>query len=122
LAVGAPVNRAVVGQAVTFTATVRGPAGSGAPTGTVVFMDGDVILGRGEVQADGTATFTTSFATAGGHAITASYSGDANLAASSQAPTEQVDAPATLPAPATAPAASAHPVRAGKVRTFTAPG
>src|SRR5262249_57685008 len=102
------LNRAGVGQAVTFTATVRGPAGSGTPTGTVVFMDGNVILGRGQVQADGTATFTTSFATAGGHAITASYSGDANFPASSQAFTQQVNAPApaaTTTAPSTAPAA-----------------
>jgi hypothetical protein len=94
VALGASVNPAVVGQAVTLTATVRDPAGSGVPTGTVVFTDGNVILGRGEVQADGTATFTTSFATAGGHAITASYSGDANFAASSQSLTEQVNAPA----------------------------
>jgi hypothetical protein len=93
-ALASSLNPAVVGQAVTFTATVRGPAGSGTPTGTVVFTEGNVTLGRGEVQADGTATFTTSFATAGGHAITASYSGDANFAASSQAFTEQVNAPA----------------------------
>src|SRR5262249_51609692 len=92
VAVVSSLNPAVVGQAVTLTATVRGPAGSGAPTGQVVFTDGNVILGRGQVQADGTATFTTSFATAGGHAITASYSGDDNFAASSQAFTEQVNA------------------------------
>src|SRR5262249_57934954 len=63
-------NPAVVGQAVTFTATVRGPAGSGTPTGTVTFMDGNVVLGTFAVGADGTATGTTNFATAGGHALT----------------------------------------------------
>jgi hypothetical protein len=114
------VNPAVVGQAVTFTATVRGPAGSGTPTGTVVFMDGNVILGRGAVGPGGTAMFTTSFATAGGHAITASYSGDANFAASSQALTEQVNAPVTPQATTTALVASANPVVVGQSVTFTA--
>src|SRR5262249_52294105 len=58
------------------------------------FKDGTVVLGTFAVGADGTARVTTSFATAGGHTITASYSGDANFAASSQAFTEQVNAPA----------------------------
>src|SRR5262249_55828823 len=113
------LNRAGVGQAVTFTATVRGPAGSGTPTGTVVFMDGNVILGRGEVQADGTATFTTTFAAAGGHAITASYSGDANFAASSQALTLQVNTPAPA-ATNTTLRPSAATVVFGQAETLTA--
>src|SRR5262249_5801252 len=92
---GSSVNPAVTGQAVTFTATVAAVArGAGTPTGSVTFMDGNVVLGTFTVGADGTAMVTTSFATAGGHAITASYSGDANFAASSQALTEQVNAPA----------------------------
>jgi hypothetical protein len=119
VAVAPSLNPAVVGQTVTLTATVRGPAGSGAPTGTVVFTDGDVILGRGEVQADGTATFTTSFATAGGHAITASYSGDANFAASSQAFTEQVNAPAPAATTTTLRASAATAVF-GQDETLTA--
>ena len=45
------------------------------------------------VGPGGTATFTTSFAAAGGHAITAFYSGAPNfVASSSQALTEQVSA------------------------------
>src|SRR5262245_32552045 len=119
VALAPSLNPAVVGQAVTFTATVRGPAGSGAPTGTVVFQDGNVTLGRGEVQADGTATFTTSFATAGGHAITASYSGDANFAASAQALTEQVNAP-TAATTTTALRASAPTAVFGQAETLTA--
>src|SRR5262249_40034960 len=96
VALGSSVNPAVTGQVVTFTATVAAVApGAGTPTGTVTFQDGYVVLGTFTVGADGTAMVTTSFATAGGHAITASYSGDANLQASTSAVlTEQVNAPA----------------------------
>jgi hypothetical protein len=67
-----PVN---VGAAVTFTATVTGFN----PTGTVNFMNAGVtITGCGAVTlALGGAQCTTSFASAGTKAITASYSGDA---------------------------------------------
>src|SRR5262249_39046452 len=117
---GSSVNPAVTGQAVTFTATVAAVApGAGTPTGSVTFMDGNVVLGTFTVGADGTAMVTTSFATAGGHAITASYSGDANFAASSQALTEEVNAPAPA-ATTTTLSASANPVRVGQAATFTA--
>ena len=79
------VNPAVIGQAVTFTATVAVVApGAGTPTGTVTFMDGGVFLGTVAVGADGTATFTTSFAAESDHAITATYNGDQNFAGNSQ--------------------------------------
>jgi hypothetical protein len=118
---GSSVNPAATGQAVTFTATVAVVSpGAGTPTGTVTFMDGNVVLGRFTVGAGGTATVTTSFATAGGHAITASYSGDANFAASSQALSEQVNAPTTRQATTTALLASANPVLVGQSVTFTA--
>ena len=75
VALASSVNPAVTGQAVTFTATVAAVApGAGTPTGKVTFMDGNVILGTVAVGAGGTATFTTSFAAAGGHVITAVYS------------------------------------------------
>src|SRR5262249_4182124 len=75
------VHPPVPGQWGTFTATVSvlGP-GMGLTSGTVTFMDGNVVLGTASVNPfSGTARFTTSFAAAGGHAITAIYSGDANL-------------------------------------------
>jgi hypothetical protein len=53
--------------------------GAGTPTGTVTFKDGNVVLGTAPVGADGTARFTTSFAAAGNHAITAVYGGDGNF-------------------------------------------
>ena len=120
VALGASRNPAVVGQAVTFTAMVRGPAGSGTPTGTVTFLDGAILLGTVAVGADGTATFTTSFAATGGHVITAVYSGATAFVTSSQVLTEQVNAPTTPKATTTALLASANPVRVGQAVTFTA--
>ena len=121
VALASSVNPAVTGQAVTFTATVAAVApGAGTPTGTVTFKDGNVVLGTVAVGAGGTATFTTSFAAAGGHAITAVYSGDPNFVGSSQALTEQVNAPTTPKATTTALLASANPARVGQAVTFTA--
>jgi Bacterial Ig-like domain (group 3)/Domain of unknown function (DUF4214)/RTX calcium-binding nonapeptide repeat (4 copies) len=91
VALSSSVNPAVTGQAVTFRATVAAVApGAGTPTGTVTFQDGDAVLGTVAVGVDGLATLTTRFATAGGHAITAVYSGDQNFVASSQVLTETV--------------------------------
>jgi hypothetical protein len=115
------VNPAVTDQAVTFTATLAAVApGAGTPTGTVTFRDGAVILGTVAVGADGTATFTTSFAAAGDHAVTAVYSGDQNFVDSSQALTEQVNAPTSPKATTTTLLASANPVMVGQAVTFTA--
>src|SRR5262249_49189892 len=78
----------------TATVSVLAP-GAGVPAGTVTFMDGNVVLGTAAVGRSGTATFTTSFVAAGGHAITAVYNGDPNFVGSSQAITEHVSAGAT---------------------------
>src|SRR5262249_25011606 len=80
VALKSSVNPAVTGQAVTFTATVAAVApGASTPTGTVTFQDGNVILGTVAVGTGGKATFTTSFAAAGGHVITAVYNGAVNF-------------------------------------------
>ncbi len=129
VALGSSVNSAVTGQAVTFTATVAAVApGSGTPlgvsgsvfTGTVTFTDGNVILGTVAVGFSGRATLTTSFAAAGGHAITAIYSGDGNFVGSSQALTEQLNAATTRKATTTGLVASANLVVVGQPVTFTA--
>ena len=71
-----------MGQSVTFTATVGG-FGGGAITGTVQFKDGGVNLGSPvAVSAAGQAQYATSALTAGAHTITAVYSGNVNLGAS----------------------------------------
>jgi hypothetical protein len=69
------------GQSVTLTATITG-ATSGAPTGTVTFLDGTAVLGTSPV-AGGVATYATTALLSGSHVITANYSGDSNFAASS---------------------------------------
>jgi hypothetical protein len=105
---------------VTFTATVSVLApGMGVPTGTVTFKDGNVVLGTVPVGLN-KAALATSFAAAGGHAITAVYSGEASLVGSSQALTEQVIAPTTPQATMTALAASINPAVVGQAVTFTA--
>jgi hypothetical protein len=73
-------NPAPVGVAVTLTATVT--CTGFPPTGNVTFFDGPDLLTTVEVDNMGHATFITPFATAGGHQITASYSGNPNCAAS----------------------------------------
>ena len=82
-AVASSVNPSVTGQSVTVTATVSVVApGSGAPTGTVAFLDnGTTIAGCAAqvVSGTGTATCGDAFASAGAETITAVYSGDADF-------------------------------------------
>jgi hypothetical protein len=73
------VNPSVLGNAVIFTATVPAPA-----TGTVVFSDGNTVLGTGTI-ASGIATLTTSSLAVGTHQVTAVYSGDVNYNAGATA-------------------------------------
>jgi hypothetical protein len=120
VALASSLNPALTGQAVTFRVGVAAVApGAGTPTGTVTFKDGTLVLGTVQVGPGGQATFTIGFAVAGGHAITASYSGDANFVGSSQALTEQVTAP-TPQTTTTALAASVNLPRVGQTVTFTA--
>ena len=80
--VSSSANPAVVGQSVTFTATVSAAApGSGTPTGTVIFYDGSTALDT-ETLSGGTASFTTSALALGDHAISVGYGGGANFSAS----------------------------------------
>lgn len=76
-------NPAVIGQSVTFTATVTPtPAFNATPTGNVFFtVDGGAAM-NGTSIGGGKWTFTTSFATPGTHNIVATYGGDVNYAIS----------------------------------------
>ena len=68
---------AVLGQEVTFTATVTGNDTAGTPTGTVQFKDNGNDLGTAQtLNNEGKATYTTSNLEIGEHKITAVYSGD----------------------------------------------
>lgn len=73
-------NPSLVGQPVTFTATVSGAS----PTGSVQFLNGGTLLGTGALTGN-TAVLVTSALGQGVHAITAAYAGDAD------------DAPSTSP-------------------------
>jgi hypothetical protein len=73
-------NPSVVGQAVTFTATLSVGPGAPTPTGTVDFREGNTDLTPGGVTLSGKqATFSTSALGAAKHIITAIYSGDSNV-------------------------------------------
>ena len=89
-------NPATVGLPITFTATVSSAApGTGAPTGTITFLDGTTTLGTVSL-ANGTAAFSTSTLSSGSQTITASYSGDSTHA-SAQASLAQVIRSAWIP-------------------------
>jgi RHS repeat-associated protein len=100
----------VVGETVTFTATVTG----GLPTGTVAFQDGSTAMGSAPLN-NGVATFSTASLTAGSHNITASYGGDANNRSSSKSITQSVIVSST-----TSLSSSANPAANGQQVTFTA--
>jgi hypothetical protein len=81
LTINSSSNPAYAGDPVTFTATVSGPAGAPAPTGTVTFsIDGQVFATVNLVN--GQASINKSFAE-GTYNITASYSGDSVYSPSS---------------------------------------
>jgi hypothetical protein len=85
------------GTAVTFTATVTS-AGGVVPTGTVTFYDGSTPLGTVPVDSNGTATFTTSGLTPGGHPITAVYTpGAPTFLPSLSPPLTQTVSPPVIP-------------------------
>ena len=82
-------NPSVVGQSVTFTATVT--AASGTPTGTVTFFAGGVSLGTVALDANGRASFSGPFNAAGTYSPFAIYNGSAGtFLASTSSPLTQV--------------------------------
>src|SRR5262249_36777906 len=82
ITVTASPSPSLVGQSVTFTATVAviAPA-TGTPTGTVAFNDVATPINTATLNGAGVATISTSGLAAGDQPITASYSGDPAFAA-----------------------------------------
>ncbi|MGP4002595.1 Ig-like domain-containing protein, partial [Streptomyces sp. 8N706] len=106
----------VVGQTVTFTATVTDPLAVFTPTGTVDFViDGGPPV-TVALDGGGQATLSTSSLSAGPHTAVATYSGDANLDPSSDTDTQQVNPAATT----TTLTSSPNPSVCGEPVTFTA--
>jgi hypothetical protein len=111
------VNPTGFGQTATFTATVTAAApGSGAPTGTVTFLDGGASIASGTLSG-GSATFSTSTLSVGMHTITVSYSGDSNFNSSTSSAITQTVTKASTTTTLTS---SANPSGAGQPVTFTA--
>lgn len=73
-------TNSISGRPITLTANVTA-LGDSAPTGTVNFMNGNILLGT-ESLNNGTALFTTSTLGIGADNVTALYSGDSNNTAS----------------------------------------
>lgn len=72
-------NPSLVGQTVTFTATVQGSLlTTPAPSGSVLFKDGTTALGSASLTG-GIASFTISTLSQGTHNVVAMYSGDADF-------------------------------------------
>ena len=84
------LNPAAVGQSVTFTATLASTNNGATPTGTVTFKEGASVLAANVPLVNGVASFTTAFAAAGSHFITAEYSGDGTYTAGSTTLVESV--------------------------------
>jgi subtilisin family serine protease len=100
------------GETVTFTATVS----PSAATGTVTFSDGTVTLGTAALNAGGVATYSVSGLPAGGHTITAAYSGDGSYQPSSGTASCTVERAGS----ATTLGSSPNPSIEGQTVTFTA--
>jgi hypothetical protein len=108
------LNPSLLGQAVTFTASVASGSGAVVPTGDVTFSDGATVLGTVALSG-GSAQVTVSTLTLGSHTIQASYAGATGLAASSASLTQAVqDTTATTLTSSANPSTHAQPV------TFTA--
>jgi hypothetical protein len=116
--VASSANPSVVGQSVTFTASVTASApSSGTPTGTVTFMDGATTLGTGTLNGSGQTTLATSALTLGSHSITVVYGGDTNYTTSTSSTlTQTINQAATT----SSVASSANPSVFGQSVTFTA--
>jgi hypothetical protein len=83
-------NPAVIGESVTYIATVTSQYG-GAATGTVMFQDGGTTIATVTLTANH-AAYSAKYQRAGLHAITATYTGDAsNMGSVSSTLMEQIN-------------------------------
>jgi FtsP/CotA-like multicopper oxidase with cupredoxin domain len=87
-------NPSLVGENVTFTATVSPVLATGIPSGTVLFTANGVTASVA-LDAAGVATFSTATLPAGTYTITADYSGDAIFLPSTGSVTQTVNKAAT---------------------------
>jgi hypothetical protein len=114
--IAAAPNPSTYGQDVTFTATIAATT-SGTPTGDVTFKEGAAALGTATLNGGGVAALVTHTLTAGTHAVTVTYAGDANHAGGAAATVSQV---VTVRSTTTILASSPRPSTAGQAITLTA--
>ena len=117
-------NPSVFGQSVTLTATVSANApGSGAPAGSVTFMDGTTTLGTVTVSG-GSASYSTTKLAPGHASVTATYNGNASFITGTAGLTQIINQDSTTTAVSSSPSISVY----GQSVTFsvtvsaTAPG
>jgi hypothetical protein len=107
------LNPSVMGQALTFTATVSSGAGAPPSGETITFKSGSVVLGTASLSG-GMAALTTSSLAAGIYTVTASYPGDAKFSGSTSPGFRQVVNSTTKSATATTLVSSLNPSTYGQ--------
>jgi hypothetical protein len=80
----ASATQLTAGQNVTFTAGVAPQSGTGVPTGSITYLDGQTQLGVVALNG-GSASFSSANLAVGTHTIAAAYSGDLSYSASTSA-------------------------------------
>jgi Bacterial Ig-like domain (group 3)/PQQ-like domain len=113
--IASSMNPITYGQSVTLTAGVTSTQ-SGTPTGSITFADNNQPLAAVGLSS-GQALYTTSNLSAGIHALSAEYSGDANFGPSTLTVLAQTVRQATS---STAPTSSQNPSFVGQAVQFTA--
>jgi hypothetical protein len=110
------------GSSVTFTAKVAPATGSTTiPSGSILFADGETVLGSATVDVTGKATFSTTALTAGSHSLTAGFAGSTTFLGSVSSTISITVNPAVAGiATTTTLTASATTAVSGTTLTFTA--
>jgi hypothetical protein len=109
------LNPSLIGQKVTFTATVSSSLGAPPDGETVTFADNSIVIATGALVG-GRATFSISKLTAGTHSFKATYIGDTAFKKSSSVVQQVVNKYPTT----TALSSSSNPSTQGQSVTFTA--
>jgi predicted outer membrane repeat protein len=113
-------NPSVIGESVTFTATVDSTGGGGTPSGSVRFYQGSTTLQTVSLDASGQATFTASALAIGTDDIAAVYTATGDFLSSDSAPVMQAVNSAPLQNTSTLVTSSGNPSIVGQTVVFTA--
>lgn len=119
-AVASSASPSVVGQTVTYTATVTQASGATKPPGTVTFEDGASTItcaGGNQTLSNGTATCSLAYTGTGSHSITAVYAGSGVFTGSTSSALAQT---VTAAGTTTGLVSATNPSRTGETVTFTA--